>query len=100
MAGMDLPAKAIREQISSAVHLIVQQSRLSDGSRRVTHITEVCGMQGDVITTQDIFVYKQTGMDKDRKILGKHVATGFIPKFVEKIEAHGGKIPRGIFKAA
>lgn len=100
MAGMDLPAKAIREQISSAVHLIVQQSRLSDGSRRVTHITEVCGMQGDVITTQDIFIYKQTGMDKDRRILGKHVATGFIPKFVEKIEAHGGKIPRGIFKAA
>jgi pilus assembly protein CpaF len=99
MAGMDLPAKAIREQISSAVHLIVQQSRLSDGSRRVTHVTEVCGMQSDVITTQDIFVYKQTGMDKDRKILGKHVATGFIPKFVEKIEAHGGKIPRGIFKA-
>lgn len=99
MAGMDLPAKAIREQISSAVHLIVQQSRLSDGSRRVTHVTEVCGMQSDVITTQDIFVYKQLGMDKDRKILGKHVATGFIPKFVEKIEAHGGKIPRGIFKA-
>ncbi|MEZ4814690.1 MAG: CpaF family protein [Bdellovibrionota bacterium] len=99
MAGMDLPAKAIREQISSAVHLIVQQSRLADGSRRITHVTEVCGMQGDVVTTQDIFVYKQTGMDKDRKILGKHVATGFIPKFVEKIEAHGGKIPRGIFKA-
>ncbi len=100
MAGMDLPAKAIREQISSAVHLIIQQSRLSDGSRRVTHVTEVCGMQGDVITTQDIFVYKQLSMDKDRKIIGKHVATGFIPKFVEKIEAHGGKIPRGIFKAA
>jgi len=100
MAGMDLPAKAIREQISSAVHLIIQQSRLSDGSRRVTHVTEVCGMQGDVVTTQDIFVYKQISMDKDRKIIGKHVATGFIPKFVEKIEAHGGKIPRGIFKAA
>jgi len=100
MAGMDLPAKAIREQISSAVHLIVQQSRLSDGSRKITHITEVCGMQGEVITTQDIFVFKQTGQDKDRKVIGKHVATGFIPKFVEKIEAHGVKIPRGLFKAA
>ena len=100
MAGMDLPAKAIREQISGAVHLIVQQSRLSDGSRKITHVTEVCGMQGDVITTQDIFVYKQTSMDKDRKIIGKHVATGFIPKFVEKIEAMGVKIPRGLFKAA
>jgi pilus assembly protein CpaF len=99
MAGMELPAKAIREQISSAVHLIVQQSRLSDGSRRVTHITEVAGMQGEVVTTQDIFVYKQTGMDKDRKIIGKHVATGFIPKFVETIEAHGVKVPRGLFKS-
>jgi pilus assembly protein CpaF len=100
MAGMDLPAKAIREQISSAVHLIVQQSRLSDGSRKITHITEVCGMQGEVITTQDIFLFKQTGQDKDRKVIGKHVATGFIPKFVEKIESHGIKIPRGLFKAA
>lgn len=100
MAGMDLPAKAIREQISSAVHLVVQQSRLSDGSRKITHITEVCGMQGEVITTQDIFLFKQTGQDKDRKVIGKHVATGFIPKFVEKIESHGIKIPRGLFKAA
>ena len=100
MAGMELPAKAIREQISNAVHLIVQQSRLADGSRKITHVTEVCGMQGDVITTQDIFTYKQSGMDKDRKIIGKHVASGFIPKFVEKIEAQGVKIPRGLFKAA
>jgi pilus assembly protein CpaF len=99
MAGMELPAKAIREQISSAIHVIVQQARLADGSRKITHVTEVAGMQGDVITTQDIFVFKQTSIDKDRKIIGKHVATGFIPKFVEKIEAHGGKIPRGIFKA-
>jgi pilus assembly protein CpaF len=100
MAGMDLPAKAIREQIAGAVNLIVQASRLSDGSRKVTYVTEVSGMQGDVVTLQDIFVFKQTGLDANRKVIGKHVATGFIPKFIEKIEALGIKIPRGLFKAA
>ena len=97
MAGMDLPAKAIREQIASAVDIIVQQSRLTDGSRKVTAITEVVGMQGDIVTLQDIFVYKQTGLNKDRKVVGKYVATGFIPKFVDELEAQGVKIPRGIF---
>ncbi len=100
MAGMDLPAKAIREQISSAVHLIVQQSRLADGSRRITHITEVVGMQGEVITSQNIFEYKQSGMDANRKIIGKHMATGFVPKLMERIEAAGMKPPKGLFKAA
>ena len=100
MAGMDLPSKAIREQISSAVHLIIQQSRLSDGTRKVTHITEVIGMQADTITTQDIFVFKQKGLNKERKIIGQHEATGFIPKFIEKLEAAGVKIPRGLFKTA
>ncbi len=97
MAGMDLPAKAIREQIASAVNLIVQQSRLADGSRKVTSITEVIGMQGDVVTMQEIFTFKRTGMDKDRKVLGKYVATGFIPKFIDDLEQQGIKIPRGIF---
>lgn len=100
MAGMDLPAKAIREQIAGAVNLIVQASRLSDGSRKVTYVTEVTGMQGDVVTLQDIFVFRQQGIDANRKVVGKHVATGFIPKFIEKIEALGIKIPRGLFKAA
>jgi pilus assembly protein CpaF len=100
MAGMDLPAKAIRDQISNAVNLVVQQSRLSDGQRKVTYVTEISGMQGDVITTQDIFIYRQQGIDAKRKVIGKHVATGFIPKFIEKIEALGIKIPRGLFKAA
>ncbi len=97
MAGMDLPAKAIREQASAAVHLIVQQSRLSDGSRKVTYITEVVGMQGDIVSLQDIFVFKQEGLDKRRKVMGRFVATGFIPKFVEAIEAKGLKIPRSLF---
>jgi pilus assembly protein CpaF len=97
MAGMDLPAKAIREQIASAVNLVVQQSRLSDGSRKVTAITEIVGMQGDVVTMQDIFVFKKQGMDKNRKVIGKFVATGFIPKFIDELDQQGIKIPRGIF---
>jgi len=97
MAGMDLPAKAIREQIASAVNLVVQQSRLSDGSRKVTSITEIVGMQGDVVTMQEIFGFRRTGLDKNRKVMGKFVATGFIPKFIDELEQQGIKIPRGIF---
>ncbi len=97
MAGMNLPVKAIREQISSAVHLIVQQSRLSDGSRKVMYITEVVGIQGETVSLQDVFLFKQEGLDKRRKVQGRFVATGFIPKFVEQIEAKGLKIPRSLF---
>lgn len=97
MAGMDLPAKAIREQIASAVNLVIQQTRLSDGSRKVTSITEIVGMQGDVVTMQEIFAFKKTGMDKNRKVQGKFVATGFIPKFIDELDQQGIKIPRGIF---
>ena len=100
MSGMELPGKAIREQVASAVDMIVQQSRLADGSRKVTHVTEISGMQGDVVTSQDIFIFKQKGRDKNRKVVGNHTATGFIPKFIEKIEDLGIKIPRGLFKAA
>ncbi len=97
MAGLGLPLKAIRETIASAVNVIIQQSRLSDGSRKVTHISEVVGIQGDTITLQDIFIYKQEGLDKNRKIVGRFVPTGFIPKFVEEMEAKGMKVPRGLF---
>jgi len=99
MAGLGLPAKAIRENIASAVGLIIQQSRLNDGSRKVTYITEVVGMQGEVVSTQDIFVFKQEGLDKKRKIIGRFVPTGFIPKFVEEMEAKGMKISRNLFAA-
>ncbi|MFZ9595575.1 MAG: CpaF family protein, partial [Bdellovibrionia bacterium] len=99
MAGLGLPAKAIKENIASAVGLIIQQTRLSDGSRKVTYITEVVGMQGEVVSLQDIFVYKQEGLDKKRKIIGRFVPTGFIPKFVEEMEAKGMKISRGLFAA-
>lgn len=99
MAGLGLPAKAIRETIASAVGVIIQQSRLSDGSRKVTYITEVTGMQGEVVSLQDIFIYKQEGLDKKRKIMGRFIPTGFIPKFVEEMEAKGMKISRNLFAA-
>jgi len=97
MAGLGLPARAIKENIASAVGVIIQQSRLSDGSRKVTYITEVVGMQGEVISLQDIFLYKQEGLDKKRKIIGRFVPTGFIPKFVEEMESKGMKISRNLF---
>jgi len=97
MAGLNLPSKAIKETISSAVNLIIQQTRMSDGTRKVTYISEVTGMQGDVISLQDIFVFKQEGLDKNRKIIGRFVPTGFVPKFVEEMEAKGMRISRSLF---
>jgi septum site-determining protein MinD len=99
MAGMGMPLKAIRETIASSVNVIVQQSRLIDGTRKVTHISEVIGIQGETVTIQDIFIYKQEGLDKNRKIIGRFVPTGFIPKFVEEMEQKGMKISRGLFAA-
>jgi len=96
-AGAGLPAKAIREMIANAVHLIIQQSRIDDGSRKVLFVTEIGGMQGEVVTLQDIFTYVQEGFDKNGKIIGKFLASGFIPKFIETLERKGWKIPRGIF---
>jgi septum site-determining protein MinD len=97
MSGMDLPMRAIREQIAGAVNLIVQISRLSDGSRKIMSITEVAGMQGDVVTLADIFKYKETGYDKNRRIQGIFQATGTIPSFIQKLSDKGVVIPREIF---
>ncbi|MBP2645467.1 MAG: type secretion system protein [Firmicutes bacterium] len=97
MAGMDLPVRAIREQIASAVDLIVQQSRLRDGSRRITHLTEVQGMEGDVVTLQDIYIFEQTGKDEQGKITGRLRPTGIRPKFIEKLTANGIHIPTEAF---
>lgn len=96
-AGTGISPKAIKEMIASAVHMVVQQSRLEDGSRKVMNITEIGGMQGEVITLQDIFAFKQEGMSKQGKIIGKFMATGFIPKFIETLEKKGYKVPRGLF---
>ncbi len=99
MAGMDLPLRAIREQLSKAIEVIVQQSRMKDGTRKVTNITEVQGMEGDVIVMQDIFVYEQTGIDENGKIIGRLRPTGIRPKFIEKFEAQGIFLPASVFGA-
>jgi pilus assembly protein CpaF len=96
MAGVDLPLRAIREQVSSAVDLIVHQSRMKDGSRRIEYITEVQGLEGDVIVMQDVFLFEQTGV-VDGRIQGRLRATGIRPKFVEKFEIMGIHLPRGLF---
>src|SRR5213595_421168 len=96
MAGVDLPLRAIREQVASAVDLIVHQARLKDGTRRITNITEVQGMEGDVIVMQDVFVFEQTGV-VEGKIQGKLKPTGIRPKFVEKFEVMGIHLPPGLF---
>ena len=98
MAGMDLPIQAIREQIGSAVNMIVQQSRFSDGSRRVTSICEVTGIESNVLQLAEIFKFKQTGYSKDGKVLGDYLPTGMIPEFYEKLRDRGIDIDLGIFK--
>lgn len=97
MAGMELPIKAIREQIGSAIQLIVQQSRLKDGSRKITNITEVQGLEGDVIVLQDIFVFSQQGVDENGKIIGKLTPTGIRPKFYDQLIDSGIHIPTTVF---
>jgi pilus assembly protein CpaF len=96
MAGMDLPVRAIREQVSSAIDLICQQERMRDGTRKVTTITEVSGMEGDVVTMTDIFVFEHTGMENG-KIVGRLRPTGLRPKFMDKIETAGINLPPSIF---
>jgi pilus assembly protein CpaF len=97
MAGMDLPVRAIREQISSAIDIIVQQSRLRDGSRKVTHITEVLGMEGDIIIAQDIFKFEQTGVDSNGRVLGKIKPMGIRPRFLDRLTATGQVLPDSLF---
>jgi pilus assembly protein CpaF len=95
-AGVELPLRAVREQISSAVDLIVHQDRLKDGSRKITNITEVQGMEGDVIVLQDVFMFEQTGV-VEGKVQGRLRPTGVRPRFSEKFEAHGIHLPPRMF---
>lgn len=97
MSGMELPVRAIREQIASAVDLIVHESRFSDGSRKVTNVTEIVGQEGDQITMQDIFEFKQTGLDSEGKVLGNLHATGSVPTFLEEIKSRGLSIDHSMF---
>jgi pilus assembly protein CpaF len=96
MAGMDLPLRAIREQIASAIHLIVHQERMKDGSRKVTYISEVLRMEGDIITMQDLFVFEQTGIENGR-VVGRLRPTGIRPSFIERFELANIHLPPAVF---
>ncbi len=98
MAGMELPVSAIRQQIASALDLIVHQARFRDGTRKITHITEVLGMEDDVITTQDIWVYEQTGVSPEGRVQGRFVPTGIRPACYERIVRQGLKLPAAVFE--
>jgi len=97
MSGVELPSRAIREQIASAIHLVVQTSRMSDGTRKVTHITEISGLEGDRITMQDLFTFTQTALDQNGKVLGRFEATGSVPTFIEEIKIRGLSLAMSIF---
>jgi pilus assembly protein CpaF len=100
MAGMDLPLRAIREQIASAVDLIIQLTRMRDGSRRVTHVTEVQGMEGEVVTLQDAFLFDYAaGMDQQGRFMGKPIATGVRPRFLDRFEELGIHVSPNVFAA-
>jgi pilus assembly protein CpaF len=96
MSGMDLPVRAIREQVASAVDVICHQERLRDGTRKITKITEVQGMEGDIITMSDIFEFEQTGIEAG-KVIGRIRPTGLRPKFIDQIEAAGIHLPPSVF---
>jgi pilus assembly protein CpaF len=99
MAGTELPSRAIREQIASALHLVVQQSRMRDGSRKITHITEVQGMEGDQIVIQDLYQFRHEGVDANGRVLGKHLSTGLRPLFADALLAQGVELPTDLFQA-
>ncbi len=99
MAGMDLPVRAVREQISSAIDLIVHQARFRDGSRKITHLTEVLGLEGDVIVLQELYRFQQEGVDEEGRITGSFVATGIRPKFSDRLEAAGITLPASLFES-
>lgn len=99
MSEMELPSRAIREQISSAINLIVHVARFLDGTRKVVNISEITGMEGDTITLQDIFVYKQEGFNERGQVIGRHVPTGIVPGFLNKIKARGEVLPASVFKS-
>jgi pilus assembly protein CpaF len=98
MANLNIPDKAIRQHVASAVNLVVQMTRLSDGSRKVTAITELTGMEGEVITMQDLFLFERTGLSQDGRITGRFRATGIRPKCAERLAASGVNLPMTMFE--
>ena len=100
MAGLDLPMLAIREQIASAIHMVIQIARLADGTRRVTKVSEISGMEGEVVTMQDLFSFEQTGVDSDGRVVGDFRPTGIRPSFATKFEIAGVHLPTDLFSKA
>ena len=98
MAGAELPSRAIREQIASAIDIVVQQARMRDGTRKITNIAEVTGIEGDRVKLQDIFVYKQTGVDGEGRVMGYFTATGIVPQCMEHLLESGEEVPLSIFE--
>src|SRR6185369_7837925 len=98
MSGMELPVRAIREQIASAVHLVIQQTRFADGTRKITAISEISGMEMDVISMQDIFQFKQEGFDEQGGVVGRFVATGFVPRFYDDLQRRGVPVDMDVFR--
>jgi pilus assembly protein CpaF len=98
MANLNIPEKAIRQQIASAVNLVVQVSRMSDGTRKVTAISEITGMEGEVITMQDVFMFDRTGLGPDGRVRGQFRATGIRPKCTERLAASGVHLPMDMFE--
>ena len=99
MANVNLPDKAMRTQIASAIHLVIQQARLSDGTRKVTGISEITGMEGDIITMQEIFRFDKLGVSKEGNVIGRFVATGVRPKCCERLRASGVQLPTEMFES-
>jgi pilus assembly protein CpaF len=100
LAGMELPERAIREQIASAINVVIHLSRLSDGSRKIVSISEITGMEGNTIVMQDIFRYEKIGIDKDGRVIGEFTPTGVRPWFMEKLKVSGFDIPMHFFEKA
>lgn len=98
MANSGMPMTSIRQQIASSVHLMVQAARMSDGSRRVTSVTEVTGMEGSIVTLQDIFTFEKLGLNEDNRVLGRFIATGIRPKFAEKLASQGIRLAADLFE--
>jgi pilus assembly protein CpaF len=98
MGSMNLPERAMRQQIAAAIHIVIQQARMSDGSRKITSISEITGMEGDVITMQEIFLFEKIGLTQDGKVIGRFRATGVRPKCCERLKTSGFHLPPDMFE--
>ena len=98
MSGIDIPPRSARAQIASAIHVVIQVARLSDGRRKLVSLSEITGMEGDVVTMQEIFRFRQTGRTSEGVVLGKFEATGIRPKFCEHLETQGITLPPDLFR--